>query len=122
MSTALRWSAQFATDLAMRRMSGEKSAKEPVFWPGRPSHYHGDCPLIADGEHLAAALSASEAIANAQIEMQFALTSSHEHTDQRLSQVQKYLREAIAEIEHIRQRIIGADAIFEAIEREESAS
>lgn len=114
--TPLQWSRKAEMRLTMRRMGGERGVKSPTFWAGRPSMYHGECPIIADGELLSIAHDAIREIGSAQCEMHDALTSGHEYTDRDLQAAQESLRKAIANIETLRQRIIGAGEILDAIE------
>lgn len=118
MSSLRQWSREAETNLMLRRMGGDKSAQEPAFWPGRPSLHYSECPIVADGELLTITHEAVRAIAEAQTALHDALTSNHEYTDRDLQTAQESLRKAIAKIETLRQRIVGAGAILESIERE----
>jgi len=117
MNAPLHWSREAESKLTMRRLGGEKDVASPAFWPGRPSLHHSECPLVADGDLLTLAHEAISAINDAQSEMGAALTSNHEFTDRELKDAQASLRKAIAKIEILRQRIMGAGEILESIER-----
>jgi hypothetical protein len=118
MENPMQWSKKAELAITMRRMGGEKQAKSPAFWPGRPNLYQTENPIVADGEILGLAFEAMKSISDGQDELLGALTSNHEFTDRDLKDAQQYLRVAIAKIETVRERIIGAGEVLEAIERE----
>ena len=114
----LKWSPRAETDLSMRRMSDEKITS-PTFWPGRPSLGQGENPIIADGELLDLSHTALIAASQAQSDILASMSSHYEYTDRDLQVAQKHLRDAIATIETIRQRIVGAGAVLDEIEKQE---
>lgn len=114
--TPQTWSRKAEIAISLDRMSGDKTAKAPTFWPGRPSLYRGENPITADGEVWDTHLDAMQIVADAQTDLHEALRSSHEFTDRDLQDAQTKLRAAIAKIETVRQRIVGAGEVLEALE------
>jgi hypothetical protein len=100
------WSKAAEDRLTLRRMSGDKNAQAPKFWPGRPNMWAGECPIAADGQLAEMQADALEAINRAVSELLEARKSSREFVERSLTHAEAELCKALKLVSELRQRIV----------------